>query len=109
VLATAYFVTSKNLLIFTCDPCLPPDLRSFASHPRTIIGSTRLNPALKILNILSWRLPTFARGLSSARQGLTSLFGMGRGVTLATNHQDKMFKQYNQNFSAGHASSVRNG
>jgi len=25
--------------------------------------------------------------LSSAQQGLTSLFGMGRGVTLATNHQ----------------------
>lgn len=25
--------------------------------------------------------------LSSAQQGLTSLFGMGRGVALATNHQ----------------------
>ena len=29
--------------------------------------------------------------VSSAQQGLTSLFGMGRGVTLATNHQHKTF------------------
>ena len=32
--------------------------------------------------------------VSSAQQGLTSLFGMGRGVTLATNHQDKKFELY---------------
>ncbi|MDQ5930881.1 MAG: hypothetical protein QG674_45 [Patescibacteria group bacterium] len=37
----------------------------------------------------SWQLPTFApKELSSVLQGLTSLFGMGRGVTPATNHQD---------------------
>jgi len=26
---------------------------------------------------------------------------MGRGVALATNHQHKMFKQFNQNFGTG--------
>ncbi len=37
----------------------------------------------------SWQLPTFPlKRVSSVLQGLTSLFGMGRGVTPATNHQD---------------------
>jgi hypothetical protein len=31
--------------------------------------------------------------LSSVLQGLTALFEMGKGVTLATNHQDKAFKR----------------
>ena len=46
-------------------------------------------------NTSCWRLPTFAlKRLSSVLQGLTSLFGMGRGVTLATNHQHEMFDTF---------------
>ncbi len=41
------------------------------------------------LSAQSWRRPTFpVKRVSSALQGLTSLFGMGRGVTPATSHQD---------------------
>lgn len=47
---------------------------------------------------LFWRLPTFALRLSSAQQRLTSLFGMEKGVTTASNHQNKTYIFYFMNF-----------
>ena len=44
------------------------------------------------LNSLFWRLATFASlRLSSPQLRLTSVFGMGTGVTIAPNHQNKTF------------------
>ncbi len=44
-----------------------------------------------VLNILFWRLSTFPFRVSSTLASLTSLFGMGRGVTLPLSHQNKRF------------------
>ena len=38
---------------------------------------------------LFWHLPTFPVRVSSALQGLTSVFGMRTGVTLASRYQNK--------------------
>src|SRR3989338_3095597 len=69
----------------------------FGGWPRTSIDYIPKNPPplaegfYLISNTLSWRLATFPKRVSSPLLCLTSLFGMGRGVTTALNHQDKKF------------------
>ena len=53
----------------------------------TLQGLTSLSPEAKIEHLVLATSYFRPEGLSSPLQGLTSLFGMGRGVTLALNHQ----------------------
>ena len=52
--------------------------------PQTQKGHIRLNVAFLIINPATTYAPTqLARAVPSAQRGLTSVFGMGTGVTLA--------------------------
>ena len=66
------------------------------------VASGGLNPVSKTLvKFFVLAITYFSPyGVSSVLQRLTSLFGMGRGVTTALNHQDKRFHC----FGTGHAS-----
>ena len=97
-LARAYLdgKPSRMLPDYTCPKeGLPEDtLPARSTHEPLIYKHKKtINQALKILSVLFRRLPTFALRLSSALRRLTSLFGMGRGVTTASNHQNKKLKK----------------
>ena len=82
-----------------CCVCNCKDTNLKAITPRAMDKKKRASHFCKALCLI-WRRPTFPLGVavSSARQGLTSLFEMVRGVHLLYNHQKYLkylFNPYN--------------